>query len=395
MNSIQKTFHEKSLSIDMINASPQIISWVSQFPEEKQIIAKTMLTKLSFVSRDTYSNWLLNELSKLPIDSHAIYAVRKLEISNLDFWTPQQTAVSRSSQTLGSEDLVYSIISNAIRGNDLLLDHPSIKELREKKIQSIIFIDDSIGSGDRVSEFINAFLKDKTMMSWWSYGILKIKIISFARTHQSKKNILDKIRGSDHFDRKFKKSKKTQFIGKIIYDKDWVKARWGTKYTSILDLCRETTQIHPFVQLGYGEVMGNLIFYHSVPDNIPGLLWADDDAWVPLFKNRAIPPWMLTLFDTEQGISAPQFSMEKVDTDLFLLLSAIKSGVKTLTTLSLRLNCDVKIAQSLILRAETANLIANGRLTERGRDFFFKHSKKLPIAKYNFSMYIPSSWSTG
>lgn len=392
---MQRTFNEKNLSLDIINSIPQIASWVGQFPPDKQITAKTMLSKLSFVSRDTYSNWLLSELSKLPAESHAIYAVRKLESSNLDFWTPTQTAVDRPSQTLGSEDLVYSIISNAVRGNELLLDHPSVEELLKNKIHRIIFIDDSIGSGDRVSEFINAFLKDKTIMSWWSYGFLRIKIISFARTYQSKNNILEKIRGSDHFDRKFRKSEKIEFVGKIVYDKNWMKSRWGGKYTSILDLCRETTQIHPFVQQGYGEVMGNLIFYHSVPDNIPGMFWADGDDWVPLFKNRAIPAWMLPFFDAEQKISVPQFSMEKVDIDLFLLLSAIKSGVKSLVTLSLRLNCDIKITQALILRAETANLISNGRLTERGREFFFRHSKKSPVAQYNFSMYIPSSWSIG
>ncbi len=71
-------------------------------------------------------------------------------------WDKDGMVIARPPASLGSEDLVQSIVSNIIKAKQqFLLDHPNIDELRRNKIHDIILVDDSIGSGDRVRSFID------------------------------------------------------------------------------------------------------------------------------------------------------------------------------------------------------------------------------------------------
>jgi hypothetical protein len=84
------------------------------------------------------------------------------------------------------------------------------------------------------------------------------------------------------------------------------------------------------------------------------------------------------------------------DADLFRLIALIKSGVRTALSISLRMNCDAPFAHALIARAQRAGLVtANVRLTKAGVDFFHDNSRTSEVAAYNYSMYIPTSWSAG
>ncbi|WP_457810145.1 phosphoribosyltransferase-like protein, partial [Providencia heimbachae] len=177
----------KQLSIEKIETSYEITQWLTQFSDSEQSFAKLILSKLIFVSRDEYTKWLLKAISSLPNNhKYALFSVRKLPKENHILWDSQGEIVDRPGCSLGSEDLVYSIISNLVRSNkDFLIEHPSLNELKRHKIHNYILIDDAIGSGDRVSEFINAMLSNPTFLSWWSLGIIKFTLLSFARTQGS------------------------------------------------------------------------------------------------------------------------------------------------------------------------------------------------------------------
>jgi uncharacterized NAD(P)/FAD-binding protein YdhS len=139
----------KRLSIDNIESSPEIRNWLAQFSEDKQLIAKVLLSRLEFVPRDVYSNWVLATINRLDDETtYALYAVRKLEENAVSLWDELGEVVRRPGTAQGSEDLVYSVIKNASRLSDRFLDHPSIEELRCQKIHNLILIDDSIGSGE-------------------------------------------------------------------------------------------------------------------------------------------------------------------------------------------------------------------------------------------------------
>lgn len=280
----------KALSPVAIEASPEIQRWVAQFSGEQRATAKLMLSRLKFVSRDDYSAWLRRVVAALPDGKvYALYSVRKLE-GGLPLWNEGGEIAARPGGSLGSEDLVYSLVANLARANpQTLLDHSSLGELRAKKVHEYLLIDDSIGSGDRVAGFINAMLGHPTFLSWWSFGLIKIHIVSFVRTREAETKIISKIRGSDHGKRKYRKSSKVEFTSEMVYQTDWLESLWGENYEQVIQLCRSQTKIPKWARLGYGDVQANIVFYHSVPNNIPGALWFTNDKWKGLMPGRSIP----------------------------------------------------------------------------------------------------------
>ncbi len=381
-----------NLSPAKIDASPEIQNWLSQFPETQRTTAKLLLSHLQFVSRDVYSAWLQRVISALPAgETYALYSVRKLEDGS-PLWNDKGDIAARPGDSLGSEDLVYSLVSNLARANpQTLLDHSSLTELRDKKVHDYLLIDDSIGSGDRVSDFINAMLSHPTFLSWWSFGFVKIHIVSFARPREAEAKIIAKIKGSDHGKRKFRKSSKVDFTSEIVYETDWLEGRWGENHQQVIQLCRGQTKIPTKKRLGYGGVMANLVFYHSVPNNIPGVLWFTNEKWQGLTPGRAVPDWLLTLID-KTPLVATEGVPSKSD-EVVRLLALIKRGVRSSRSIAARLCIDHKYAVGLLSCAQGVGLLTpQARLTTAGFDIL-KHAdsnRVLPV--WNRSLYIPSSW---
>ena len=113
----KKYLASKQLSIDMLRCT-EIIDWVSQFPVDKQTVAKSLLLHLEFISRDQYSEWLQNTINNLPSkEVYAIYSVRKLDKIKPAVWDNQGKIVNRPGVSQGSEDFVYSLVSNLVRVN--------------------------------------------------------------------------------------------------------------------------------------------------------------------------------------------------------------------------------------------------------------------------------------
>ncbi|MBT2374404.1 phosphoribosyltransferase-like protein [Pseudomonas fluorescens] len=385
-------FKPKKLTLDAIESSLHIDGWLSQFSEIDVITAKMMLSRLQFVSRDTYAGWLRSAVSNLPKgEQHAMYSVRKLP-KNSSLWDEKGDIALRPGESQGSEDLVYSLISNSKRAiGESLFDHPSLKVLRKNKIHSIILIDDSIGSGDRVSNFINSMLRNTTFLSWWSYGLIRFHILSYARQRQAEKYIISKVCGSDHSKRTYPKSSKISFKSEVVYSQSHPQSRWGDNYEQILELCKKVTKVSSKYRLGYGEVMANLIFHHSVPNNIPGILWSDSKKWHALFPRRAISEWLPPLLDSKASHTSSQKNL--VTPDIIRLLKLIKIGISSIDTLSERLTCDIPYAKALLSKAHRLKLVTdNNRLAWAGRNELRKDKANEKVTIWDTTMYIPSSW---
>ena len=385
----------KTLSPAKIDASSEIQDWLSQFPEDQRTTAKLLLSRLQFVSRDIYSAWLQRVVAALPSGKiYALYSVRKLE-NGLPLWNEGGEIVARPGDSLGSEDLVYSLVANLARANtQTLLDHSSLGDLREKKVHDYVLIDDSIGSGDRVSSFINAMLNHPTFLSWWSFGLIKIHVVSFARPREAEAKIVAKIKGSDHGKRKYRKSSKVYFTSEMVYETDWLEGRWGENYEQVIQLCRSQTKIPTKRRLGYGEVMANLVFYHSVPNNIPGTLWFTNDKWQGLMPGRAVPEWLLALINQPPLVASE--GATSISGEVVRLLALVKRGVRSSRSIASRLCVDHKYAVGLLGSAQEMGLLTpQVRLTTAGLNRLNHADSTLALPVWNRSLYIPSSWCAG
>ncbi|ABM56952.1 phosphoribosyltransferase-like protein [Verminephrobacter eiseniae] len=385
----------QKLSTATIDQSPEIQSWLSQFSIGNRKAAKMLLHHLKFVSRDEFSVWLRRAVGELPdSEIYALYSVRKLEKTQVVFWDEAGNPVVRPGTSLGSEDLVYSLVSNLVRsGNGRLLDHPSLTDLKDQKVRNFVLIDDSIGSGDRISGFINAMLAHPTFLSWWSFGWVRLRIVSFARPREAEKRVIAKIRGSDHGKRKFRKSDKITFTSEVVYEIGWHEARWGKSHAEIINLCQAQTQIPTKRRLGYGDVMANIVFYHSVPNNIPGALWCTCKKWNGLMPERAIPDWLLNLLAAPLSVSN---AANALPDELSKLLALVKRGIRSVRSLAIRLGVDHGYANDLIAYAKNLRLLTpQVRLTSVGMDRFIQSGKSLMLPEWDCSLYIPSSWCAG
>jgi hypothetical protein len=257
-----------------------------------------------------------------------------------------------------------------------------------------VLIDDSIGSGDRVSGFINAMLLHPTFLSWWSFGLVKIHVVSFARPRESEVKIIAKMRGSDHGLRKYRKSSKIDFTSEVVYEADWLEGRWGENYKQIIELCRCQTKIPKKRRFGYGDVMANIVFYHSVPNNLPGVLWCKNKRWVGLLTGRAIPDWLLALI--EQPFQSMQPKIASISGEMIRLLKLVKRGVRSSRTIATRLGVDHKYAVGLLGTAQDLGLLTpQVRLTSAGLDRLKQIAPLEVLPAWDRSLYIPSSWCAG
>ncbi|WP_319576553.1 hypothetical protein [uncultured Desulfobacter sp.] len=388
----------KRLTFENIEKSQNIQNWLSQFSTNDVLTAKSLLCRLRFISRDEFSNWLLSKLTGY--SNHgvtAVYAVRKFRKKAQCLWQRSGNTQPRPAQTQGSEDFVSSIISNSNRQhNNCFLDHPSINELKNRKVRHIILVDDSIGSGKRIGDFIQLMTNSKTFLSWWNGGFITLYILSYARTRQSKGVILKRTPGSDHGTRKIRLSSKLRFDNDFVYDAFDIHTRWGNRCQSILSLCSSIKNIAKDRRKGFGNVMGNIIFYHSVPNNIPGLLFSKNNRWNPLFPKRSLPDWTIDLLEKKTDSSENSetaFEQIQFSESMGPLLKSIKAGLRTRASLSRRLDCDECITQGLVDQAIQLGLISHTkRLLKAGEDYLLKENGENSTRKPDYTLYVPQSW---
>lgn len=388
----------KRLTLESIEISQEIQSWLTQLSADDVLTAKSLLCRLQFISRDEYSSWLLNKLNSYSnLESVAIYAVRKFRNNAQCLWQKNGNTQPRPAQTQGSEDLVSSVISNANRRhNNCFLDHPSLTVLKDKKVRHIILVDDSVGSGKRVADFIQLMTSSKTFMSWWSGGYISIHILSYARTRQSEKAIFDQTPGSDHGNRKFRLRTKLKFDSDLVYDAYDIHTRWGNASKAILSLCSSVKKVAKDRRKGFGDVMGNIVFYHSVPNNIPGMLVSGSKGWRPLFPNRSLPDWTISLLEGPESLpetTETVFGQLQISGSLSSLLELIKTGLRTRASLSRRLDCDELITQKCIEQAIKFGFVSKHlRILKAGQDFLHKEQKKKFQRRPDYSLHVPQSW---
>jgi hypothetical protein len=390
-----KIAHDR-LTLDMIDHSPEIRQWLNQFSGDREPTAIDVLLKLQFIRRDVYAEWLKEQLAALTDGPCALYAVRKFDEAIESYWDAQGNPPGRPAESQGSNELVQSVLGNLLKaGDERFLDHPNIDVLKQSRVRNIVLIDDSIGSGQRVADFIDLLMKSKTILSWWSYGLIQIHVVSFIRTHKAEDRIRKYLPGSDHHKRMHRKSDKLHFVGHHHFDDEEFELRWGGNSTQILNLCDSVEAIPRWAQRGYGSVMSNQVFYHSVPDNTPGILWNAENGWVPLMPNRSFPSWLSDLL-TGQPAAQNAAGKSPVNRSLLAVLMAAQKGIRAKRSISRAIGLDPKVTEGLVGKAQAAGFLTqSNRLTEAGKQTIWDSRDDRRIVEFDRSLYVPTKWCVG
>lgn len=388
------TIQLKKLTYERIERSPEIQAWLEPFGEDRTL-AIEMLLHLRFVSRDTYAEWLKAAIDNVREEKCAVFAVRKFDAEVQTIWDEEGKYRFRPAESLGSEDLVQSVIANLAKDNeDTIFDHPDVKTLRDQQVHQFVLIDDSIGSGKRVKGYLERLFNNKTIQSWWSYGRFRIVIIAFARVQEAEETVMEGIPGSDHSSRTYPRKQKVSFFGDRVYARDNLFQRWGPSYQQILRLCKNVEGVPRNRRRGYGNTMANIVFYHSVPNNLPGALWFQSESWNALFPQRSLPAWLPQLLDDHSTTTEPGEPSTTVEPneDMVLLLRLAKRGIRNEGSLAWHVGLDRNVVQALLAWMRLMNLLTpQNRITNAGRSYLGQRSRK-QSAGFDQRLYIPQTW---
>jgi hypothetical protein len=388
----------KSLRIEQIAQSSQIQDWLAQFASGRDV-AIELLMRLRFIGRDVYAEWLKTKLTSVVDGAAAVYVVRRLPPSVRSLWNSDGECSVRPPESAGSEDLVFSIVANLLKDPEsTIVDHPSLEVLRETRIRQIILLDDSIGSGKRVADFIRRMTSHSSFLSWWSYGKIHLTVIAYSRMVEADETIIESLPGSERGLRTHPKSSKIRIVSNELHRKSFLQKRWGASAQLIKSLCLGETRIPSNRRLGYGDSMANVVFYHSVPNNIPGVLWFQNDDWNALFPARSLPAWVTSLLEAEAPRNlrvdgAPHVEIPDSATDLLRL---VKRGIRKEITLAWRVGLDRGVVQGLMLQMRSRGLVnSSNRITQAGHSFLMARQHLPRNIDVDYNLYVPSKWCAG
>jgi len=171
------------------------------------------------------------------------------------------------------------------------MNHPTVDAMREKRCAAIVVVDDLVGSGGRVVEYLKVLWQSRTIRSWRSRKDISFRVVSYSATKEGERRI-----------------KRSPTNPSVIFDRQCPTIRvlpWAQRLKNeVYDICRRygARTSRPHMALGYRNTMATLIFEHGSPNNAPAILWAPKKknlGWEPLFPARAVLPEERSAFPLE------------------------------------------------------------------------------------------------
>ena len=183
--------------------------WLATIKPSDEDVAKRLLNNLILVSRQKFYDGIERLLSSLPRDKHkiplsAIYVPIEAPIKpgphpkgskypahKYPFFDSNGKAVQLNPQNVGSEGGLLNFLRNKYNANKHYVIWPNLDVLRDKEkcVRRIIFIDDCVGSGERVVKFFRWFFENKSLKSLYSRKKIKFYVLSYAMTIQGEEYI--------------------------------------------------------------------------------------------------------------------------------------------------------------------------------------------------------------
>ncbi|MEU1241059.1 MULTISPECIES: phosphoribosyltransferase-like protein [Micromonospora] len=362
--------------------------WLANFSLDERQAARLLIDSLRVISsarfRITLSEALDAAIGELrgPV---GVYPVR--ELPSDPSTAERSQADDRASSLLpldhpftavpGSEGVVGNIIRDVVGRRPQFrraASYNSLDRLRQHRVRSLLLVDDYSGTGNQIVSYVNAWMRHPTVRSWHSYGLLRIHILLLAASAQAQQRLED-----------------SRFVASVRYLERGLgfdTAPWTEREReAVKALCRRYAH-KPDFALGYRETCGLLTLHHTVPNNLPNILWQTKCPrvrnWSSLFSNRVMSPQLQTELDDYRLETDPKrictiIRQERLGDALdaqanttvrilLLVLGAIESGHRDPMALGSLLGLSLEAAQRTLEACQELRLLdAAGRLTNEGR----------------------------
>lgn len=295
----------------------------------------------------------------------------------------------------GSELLVQN--QNFKLRSASVLAEVSVDEMRSASVRSIVFVTDYMGSGGEVERYFDFFWRNKTIRSWHSLGLIKFHLVAYGISRRAHARV------SMH---KYIRLAEFEEAGLDFESAPWSRA----ELDGVREVCRKYAA-NPSRALGWLGSEGLVIFGHTVPNNLPHILYqssppAGSHNWisfVPESRQLGLDLEEIALQIGQRPATDAALLIEKVkarsprlsamptrladrlaltslsathEYPLILLLVAIRNGITS--ELDLMSVCNMRRARLAEVRgiAERVGYLSDtGSITTLGRLFLFRHSR--------------------
>jgi hypothetical protein len=313
----------------------------------------------------------------------------------------------------GSVGTCIQLISTIERERENTFDRPACHVLRAERCRKILLIDDLLGSGKRVTDYLEAFYRHPTIKSWFSYGKLEFLIVCYATTDTALQHLTTY---------QPRRSRTRPHPVEVTYDQVLFAGRsfWtDVERREIVALCRKYGRhtSRPRMPLGFRSAFSMIVFPHGVPNTAPAILWAGKrGTWRPLFHERTVPIGLLPQLDqlqrdpagerlAETLLRVNQLRLAGLDWSrhatpayrkLMLLLGVLSRGFRDEARITEILEVGPDQYRQLLAEAQTLALVTSDQvLTSMGvRELEYARSMRVSpweAGPLNEGFYVPRS----
>lgn len=398
--------------------------WLSQFDKADLDCAERLATGTKLVSQQEidrfFAKEILLEAQKCDFGSVALFCARELEadlpeaidskylnkkilreLPRKSYFPEKRCekpdAVGKGGG-VGSEGHIANLIRDLSKEKGRLLDHPCLDEMAATKTRKIIIVDDIIGSGNRIRQFLDGFCKHKTYKSWRSGGYVELVVLSYAAMEDTKISLLK----DNRIDRI--SNALPVFPGS---------ATWTSEQKDeAVCLCKKyaVKTSRPSWALGYKSVFSCICFEHKCPNTAPAILWANSASWIALFESRPVLGEFVKEVETGVRVKSVlkavryyrlarelcEYGKDENERIMLTMLALIGRGIRTVSRLAFSLSITNDAAGELLSRCIVLKLITpNKTLSPWGRKALKRARKKkfqtTRDKSFEFGYYFPQS----
>lgn len=361
--------------------------WLHNFKAEDRELARYLLDRLTLISHSEFERALgaqIDSIAAKVCGPIALYAVREIPRTEPRTYfefaagNPQGINAVAPGSDLGSEARIAALIrSLALAQPDKILNHPTLADLRSKRVKAILVLDDLVGSGKRTSDFVQAIWRDRSIRSWWSRQDIRLFAVAYAATTAGAK-LLARHRSSPEIE--FVRDCPT--LESLSIPESRVDA-----LNSLMTTYSESLT-HNKMPLGYKNIGSLLVFEHGCPNNAPAVFWSPPKPgklWEPLFPGRAVLSQEKSAFPLEvqqqdavlllhlagQARTAAAWDARgasPLGSSEGLTLALLAKGYRRVDAIAYATSLDQQACRSLLERCIDWGLVTTTlRLTDRGR----------------------------
>lgn len=356
--------------------------WLQQFAQKDIDAAKLLLESLIFVSNNEFIKGIQTLIENF-LEQYsgvvALFAAREVDknsgTNERYFENQSERPISiNAHRMVGSEGIITNLCRDlSFSNSSRILDHPSINLMRKKQCRWLLSLDDIIGSGWRMSKFINWLYDDPHIKSWISFGLVNFVSVTYTATSsgigyvksKSRNDVIKYCQGS--------------LAGRSTWTDEQKKA--------VEDLCIRYAKYtsNPQKPLGHEKKFTLTIFQHKCPNTVPAILWASKkNSWFGLFSERpelVLNQWptkqhyqdeiLRSLGHTQLTTSSLFSKLNRHSKNLVLLLACLAMRKRNEHILSDMLQLSIPEISIMIAKCKEYGWIGSERyLTETGRNVF-------------------------